>query len=171
MSGKKIVKNKKALSTVVETVLLVLISVMAVILVSVVIIPMIKEKLETRAECFKLSGDVQSVYFSESSYTCNNQSASNTSLYIKVNNGDFELGGIRISVGNENEETSFEMINGTINTNVRIKGNGDGLMILPNKGGAKTYMVYGNFTRATISPMTKNGYTCEMTDEVKIGKC
>jgi len=169
MKKEKRLKNKKALSTVVETVLLVLISVMAVVLVSAIIIPMIREKLDVKAECYKLIGDKQSISFSESSYTCYN--VSTTYLYIKVNNGDFELGGIRISVGNENEENAFDMINGTINNNINVSGRSDNLMILPNNGGAKTYATKGIFTRASISPMTKNGNICEIADEVKISKC
>ncbi len=87
--------NKKGVSEVVSTVLIILISVVAVVIIASVILPMIRNQLTSSQQCFGTVGQLMIVR----ELTCYNSSGS---LNVGVQNnreGDIKITGVKISYG------------------------------------------------------------------------
>ena len=87
--------NKKGISAIVATVLIILITVAAVTIIWAAIIPMISDELGGATECFDASAALSVI----SDYSCYNATPNQVMIQVARATGDFELVGLDISVG------------------------------------------------------------------------
>ncbi len=85
--------NKKGISAVVATVLIILITVAAVTVIWAAIIPMISENIGGATECF----DASAALTINSDYSCYNESGNYVNIQVARSTGDFELLGVDVS--------------------------------------------------------------------------
>lgn len=152
-------KNKRGVSEVIATVLLILVTIVAAVFIGMIAIPMIKDSL-SKSDCVKTVGKLNII--DNIAYSCYNDSK--TSLMIeKKTMGDLKLEGIAVSLSGNEKSFLFKIKNGEQLENTTMS---DGSLILniPDDGEARTY----NFTtapgfemiKAEIAPILEGGKIC-----------
>jgi hypothetical protein len=158
-------ENKKALSTVVATVLLILLTVVAVTVVWVFINNFIKDK--TDASCYQVETNLELVSLNEY-YTCFNDTSDEVQFSINI--GDVEIDELLISILADGATKSVILTNNDTDVpNVRYYKSTPSDVKLPAKNAGLTYHV-GGFTGdkvdwIKIAP-TVNGKACAATDTI-----
>jgi flagellin-like protein len=176
-------KNKKGISAIVATVLIILITVAAVTIIWAAIIPMIQENLAGSQECLAAS----SAMTVKSEYSCVRQNSTcldgvsateaacmtasstwyNSSIDIQVHRstGDFEL-------------RDVEIITGAGGTTSSIKAVADLAKIVPDVNGDQVYTIYYNSadkkTEAAVAAIVATGKTettCDKSGMAQIPDC
>lgn len=158
--------NKKAVSAVVATVLIIMITVAAVGIIWAAIIPMVRDSLSKGTVCNDALSDIS---IGVSGYTCMNKTSGNISLQIKKgSNAKVQLVAVNALIFTGGDSVSLR-INKTGNT-------GNILGELPGNNVEKVITIGGspNATSVKIAPVVTVGKTeelCEATQEVILGPC
>jgi len=157
--------NKKALSTVVATVLLILLTVVAVTVVWVFVNSFIKN--QTDASCYQVETNPGLVTLNEY-YTCFNSTSDEVQFSINI--GETEIDNLLISVLSEGATKTIILTNNdTVIPDVRYYKSLPGAVKLPAKNAGLTYH-FGGFTGDKIDWIkiapTVNGKACEATDTI-----
>ena len=173
--------NKKGISTVVTTILLILLVIAAFSVMTAFLIPMIKNKL-AEGECFKILGKLKVV---EGAYTCYNSTIINgqiikeTRIMIEIENTEseniteivFSLSGSGSAYGINS--AYFKIKKGDTNDNIRMydKSYGESLDFPDEKTSALTYVFKTEFDveSADIAPVIDK-LMCKKTS-YEIKKC
>jgi hypothetical protein len=169
-------KMKKAVSTVVATVLMILITVVAGLIVAQIIIPFVRENLNRSTECTKYPG-----YFIFDE-TMGGNCYTNDQVVINVKRKNFvsELDG---SVNLDNNVVGIDAVlfSNEGSKKVRIPSNdvlmGDGSNIrLPKPGGVVMYnisdVLAASYLKAEVHVVLNSGRVCESpSDVITIPKC
>jgi flagellin-like protein len=150
--------NKKGISAIVATVLIILITVAAVTIIWAAIIPMISNELGGATECFDASAALTVI----SDYSCFNETTGVVEVQVARATGDFTLVGLDISVGLAGSSETVK-INATS---------------VPDSNGAKVYTInttgekgntYGNISldgadSASVAAWVEAGQTEKLCD-------
>lgn len=132
-------KIKKGVSPIIATVLLIMITIVAVGIIAGFVIPMVKEKLKQGKSCFELAEYFKII---ESDYSC--YTATETKLMIERGMGDFEVDGFVASIFSGSSAKPYRITED-----------------LPEAGGAKTYVFDIELGKqAEISTITSEGVIC-----------
>ncbi|MCH7568907.1 MAG: type IV pilin N-terminal domain-containing protein [Nanoarchaeota archaeon] len=158
--------KKRGVSPVVATVLLLLITIIAVSLVAIFVVPFVKKTLTGSEECFGILG---SLSFDDSPYNCfveNNR----TGFSIRIDSEN--IIGFKVALFEMGTSNAYEIFNETNLSNIRmLDGNFSELLELPRKGGVRTYVADGVFKRIEINPLLGSGKICGEADNIRINKC
>lgn len=179
---KILLKNKKGISTVVVTLLLVLITIAAVVLLANSIIPFVKGNLNKSTECLSYKDYYkfqQEIEFNGSTYrfNCNNKSSKLYGFSV-LNAGGGKPGitpaaGFAVafvgsqSVEKVNVESDFPV------GKIRMLNSTKRTLTSPSVGEVQTYVYNSSnqFNSMEIYPVLKNGRTCDKTDTITINLC
>lgn len=148
-------KNKKGISAIIATVLIILVTVAGVAIVGVAIQPFIKG-LGGTSECFDATSQVTIL----EDYTCYDASSNNVSVQVSRGSKDFDLVGIQVLISSGGNSNSF-----------KIDEN------LPTIPGEKVYQI--DLTgivpdQVQIAPIIKIGNsekTCEISSTIDLRDC
>ncbi len=152
---RKMKRGKKGVSAVVATVLLVLVTFMAIGLIIGFIIPMVKESLGKGKSCFELRDYVTVV---ESEYTCYN--STHTKLMIERGMEDYEIKGFVVSILSGGESKRYDVEEGSV-TGIKML-DGSEIIEIPEPGEARTYVFDTSAEEGVrISIMQKEGSVCQ----------
>lgn len=164
--------DKRALSTIVITVILIAISMAAIVLVWSFVSNMIKGQIKTSQSCFgnydkiKLNGQ----------YTCYTEiDSTHSSLRFSLSIGDIDVEKVIVGVSSSNGVTkSYELTN-TAQTIEGLSPYPSGTtVILPNKNAGLTYETSsfeGSIDSISIAPVI-GGTQCDVSDSIQqIGDC
>jgi len=150
--------KKKAISAVITNVLLVLVAVIGVSLIAAFIIPMVRDSLKGGTSCFDLRDYAKIV---SGDFTCYNSSL--TSIMIERGMENFSIEGFVVSIFKEGEAKRYDLIPGTTVVGVKMKGESDDTIKIPNPGEAKTYIFnISNGNRAELAVINKGGKICSV---------
>ena len=153
-------KNKKGISAIVATVLIILITVAAVTIIWAAIIPMIQDQIGGSTECF----DASAAVLVSTDFSCVNGSANISNVQVHRGTGNFELVGVEVVLGAGGNTWSMKYNDTEI----------------PGVNGDKVYKVNytGNLTedptQAGVAAIVKAGNTdkvCDKSGMVEIPKC
>lgn len=151
-------KSKKAISAVVETVLLVLISVIAIGLIAGFVIPMIRENLQNSGSCFQLR-DYASI--ADSEYSCYN--SENTSLMVQRGMDNYSIAGFAISILSGSESKRYDITSGNVQGVSMLNKTGMTEQIeIPSPGASKTYVFDISGNKVQLGIITKSSKICDM---------
>jgi len=106
--------DKKGISTIVATVLIILITVAAVTIVWAAIIPMITSQLDKGTICLDA---VSQVSIEDKGYTCWNETAGQVKIQVGHGPKDFTLAGIQVLISEAGDTNSTEVTTGLPGTN------------------------------------------------------
>lgn len=157
-------KNKKALSEVVSTVLIIGVTVLVGAVVWVVVSGIVGDQLDEGEACFGVLDQVQI----NRDYTCYNPTTNKMQFSLSV--GDLDIDAILVSVSYEGTSKSATL-NGTLQTitDVGPYPSGIGQVKMPSKNGGSTYFFNG-ITSMPVSismiPVIK-GKQCGSTDVLR----
>lgn len=151
-------KNKRGVSDVVITVSMILISIVAVGVISAFVVPMIQKQLGKTSACLALRENFK--VRTDISATCYNSTTAK--LSISRGSEKEEASGFSVSlVLSTGEATAYEIMNGT------VPG-------LPTRNGIKAYQFPisgGTLEKAIISTILQTGESCESVDFSGIRPC
>lgn len=173
--------NKKGVSTVVATILVIMLSVIAVVVVAGFIVPFVREQLAESTECVDYEGYF---YFEEefglNCYTTQEREGefeSRTyafSIGAKGDGNDLEKGvkGFRISLVKLGDAKSIYIEEGAEATDEIRMSIGDGILELPGVGEVRSYnyttVDEGYFNSLEIYPVLDNDRTCDRSDRISV---
>jgi len=154
-------KNKKAISAVVATVLIILITVAAVTIIWAAVIPMISNKLESGTVCLDAVSQIQLL---DEGYTCKASDGRNVSIQVKHLSKDFKLSDIQVLVSAGGNTKMFKVSNDTstiipIGTSIPMPGVNEEKVYVIN-----TSSIMGTITDVQIAPIVSTGNTQEICD-------
>lgn len=153
-------KGKKAISDVISTVILILISLVAVSMIAIVIIPFTRDNLNKNTGCFNSIGQISiipegSCYF-----------PTNTTVRVKFNK--INTSEIYISLQSGQNIKSFDLKQGQnynfINNGLIIK--------MPDANGGEVNYIFNNTNSSTASvgPVINN-VRCDVSDSINLNPC
>ena len=169
---------KKGLSPVVSTILLILITIAAVVLIAGFAIPFVRNNLDESKVCFDASEQLK--INTEEEITCHSVVNKNVSIQISRGTKELDIRGFFLVLSGGGSSKTFEIYNGK---DLRIEGiemlDGTNELDIPKIGEDRTYNISLELTplseatdiRAKIAPIMPSGVNCPETDNAKIPKC
>lgn len=157
-------KSKKGVSDIVITVSMILISIVAVGVISAFVIPMIKGQLAKSSACMSLREHFQ--VRTDLSATCYDPTAGQIKLSIQRGAEKEEAKGFSVVIfTSEGEAEAYQILNGTEGYS-NVPG-------LPNRQAARVYTlpVTGNVEKVTINTILPTDQACDAMDYTGIRHC
>lgn len=154
---------KRSLSTVVASLLMILLVVLAVGIVSQIVIPMIKKDLSSAGNCLDAIGNIQ---FNKK-YTCYD----NNKIKVDIEVKKVEVSGFVVNIYGEGNAESYTIKEET--TDGKITMSGSNQVELPKENEAKIYEI----TTGIVNPKTISvsaivgGETCAEAEQMILDKC
>ncbi|MDA3836545.1 MAG: hypothetical protein PF542_02895 [Nanoarchaeota archaeon] len=155
-------KNKKALSQIVGTMLMVLLTISMIGAAWGIINNFVLNKLDSAKACY---GITEEITFN-TKYTCYNTSSNRT--LVSVNLKEIELEGLLISVDYGTDSFVFELTNDNQTlTGLTNYPNGNDGVVLPKQDSGKTYIVEraGKPSKAYMAPK-RGKEQCDIADSI-----
>lgn len=150
--------NKRTQSELITTVLLILISITAVVLVGSYVINMVKSNLKS-TDCFATAG--QFSINSENSYF--NSITNITYISIARNSEQFNLTGFLVSLGDADSMVSLTIKAGERNSRVSMK-NGSAVIYIPELSETRSYAINStgtNVNKVKLTPIIYPDKVCK----------
>jgi len=159
--------NKKGISEVIATVLIIMLTVGAASILFVFVIPWVTTMLDDSKICNDLQDSISIV---GGAYTCYMSSPVSTRVMIRINEGkDIEVAGFAVSLASSGSAKRYEIKNGEESSSGSVivsMLDGDEMLTVPEVGGAETYVFSGVKAESVdVSPLTVNGKTCNPTTQ------
>ncbi|PIN78102.1 hypothetical protein COV15_00375 [Candidatus Woesearchaeota archaeon CG10_big_fil_rev_8_21_14_0_10_34_12] len=160
--------NKQAVSEIVSTVLLILITIIAISIVSVFLLPMIKDRLNEGASCFDVldSLEIQSACYAGDEVQIG--------IMVKSDN----LAGVAAVVSSISSSKRIDILNNKTNENIKpYNGNYGEILMLPGENEFKTYILktgFEEFSKIELAPLVQTGKkikTCEIESSLSLVEC
>lgn len=159
--------NKRGLSQVISTVILILLAVIAAGVIWYAVKTLVDESLEETEACFNIFEKVTL----NNKYTCYNKSSNESNFYISV--ADIEIDEVLVSISNQESSDSFKITNqgDTFSYLREYSGNYNEIVTLPSENAGKTYVVNTTIlgvedpTSIEIAPIIDNNQ-CEVSDSI-----
>lgn len=149
--------NKRGLSEVVVTILIILLAIAAISVVWVTVNNIIKNQTSKSSACFSDFEDIQI----DEKYTCVNLTSNKIELMIQ--RGDIELESIQVSISGEEKQVDFYIVNQEIPVTSSV------IIGLLKKNSAKKYSIdlegFGNIESISIARINQ-GQTCSIADTI-----
>jgi hypothetical protein len=178
------IKNKKALSNVIATVVLVLLVVVAISIIATFVIDFARQGLDESSECLPykeylefdeqaFKDDVGEEYKFNCGFEDGDDFYSVLSIRAKVLEEE-EVNGINAVFIKEGLSKPMNVINGVAKTNeVRMWDESLTELKIPNGGETQTYLfkLGENFEKAEIHVILESGGACEKSDSIKLREC
>ena len=165
------VMDRKGVSPVIATVLLLVLTIVIGGIIFSVVIPFVKDSLGDSRACLNV---FEGVEFSESKFNCYNSTALNTGFSVKLKKED--IVGFRVAlIGSTGSSDVVDIKEGATLINVRMVGSGpsgyNAILAFPSVGGQRSYVAQGRYEKAEISPITKSGEICAVADKIDFTSC
>jgi flagellin-like protein len=151
--------NKKGISAVIATVLLIMLTVAAVALIAGVIIPFVKNQLDTSKKCFDITDQIS---IEPGKPTC--YGLADTRVMIKRTSKNFELKGFIVSLRNATNSQTYRIYSNSETSGVKMYDNSLDLKI-PEQGGAETYIFSISASYVSVAPILEGNLTCKEISE------
>jgi ABC-type lipoprotein release transport system permease subunit len=166
-------KSKKTQTEVITTVLLILISIAAVIIISTFVMNTVKNNLKN-TDCFQTTGQIWINMIDDATYF--DTSESNLSVSIARGVKEFNLSAINLVYGNSYSSQLLKLVGGSQNENISYYAL-DGTwhtenLKLPKEGESTAYKIQlpagSSVTKISISAILTSGSACDLADEKTI---
>lgn len=173
-------KNKKAVSTLVATVLLILITVAAVGIIWGAIMPMLNSAMEMGQACLNARLTIDTTQ----GYTCYKTASKESQVMINRGAEEFSLAGIRVMVSGGGQSKTFEVATDQNKSTIKMigeaySGNVFASSDLPSVNEDRTYVVNTSslgvvVEEVKVAPIAKVGNTervCDVSSRVTLTAC
>ncbi len=167
--------NKKGLSQIIATVLLILLTVSAAVFIANFLVPWYRGQLDS-TECFTYRD-----YFSfedEFGYNCYKKNTPNNYLIsvtakTELNETQQNVVGFGLALLSGGESIVLTVMDNTLPSGIFMNSNLSANLTIPKSGEVRTY--YHNnsmvFESAKIYPILKSGRKCEASNTIKLAQC
>jgi len=153
--------DERAVSGIVASLLLILITIASVSVLAFAIIPFVRNSLNDGTSCFEVIDKIE-IINEETCYTLSPETTK-----IKVKAGNVELEGIYLIIERNGDDIGYD-----IKPNSSIPDiNNNGILKIPTSGGGeRTYSFNFKTTRAGVGVIV-NEKRCELSDETTLNIC
>lgn len=162
--------NKRGVSPVIATVLLLVLTIVIGGVIFSVVIPFVKDSLGNSKVCLEA---LESVEFAESKFNCYKQTAPyDTGFSIKLNKDG--ITGFRVALIDSNGNSDVKDIKPSPAQppeGIRMVGGSNVAFSFPSVGGQRSYVANKQYSRAEISPIVQSGKICAVADVVEFTPC
>src|SRR3989344_3234426 len=161
------VMNKKGVSPVVATVLLLVLTIVIGAVVFSVVLPFVNKSLGESKSCLDV---FDSVEFPESKFNC--VISGMTGFSVKINKD--EIKGVKVAlIDSSGNSDVFDIQKNAQYPELKMAGaiNFGGLLGFPTVGGQKTYVANKVYEKAEISALTDSGDVCSVADVIEFKIC
>jgi len=161
--------NKKGLSPVVATVLIIMITVVAVTLIAAFIVPFVEKVPEEGQKCFEVFADLS---FHDTLYNCyaSDTTETHTGFSVGINNDN--IAGFTLLAINKGKSDRYEIRNAGSFADLRmLEGVYGEPLDIPENGGVRTYVYRGEVESFEIYPILVDGNQCERSDQIEPKLC
>jgi len=167
------IKSKRGLSSVIATISLVLLSVVAVGILAGILVPFINNQLNEGTQCVGLENHF---YFEEEfGYNCYRNSDYMYAISVGAQgDDDSNVGGLILAFKSEGESFSVEINDGdavgSSEGEVRMLGISESNIEIPKRGEVRTFIYNGDkaVEAIDVAPILKSGKSCTPTDSIKM---
>lgn len=159
--------SRKAVSPVVATVLLLVLTIVIAGVVFSVVIPFVNDKLGDSKECLDT---FEGVEFPESKFNCYNVTSSETGFSVRLNKEGISAVKVALTDSNGNSDV-YDIYEGVTSTLRQLGGNLGEPLTFPSVSGQRTYVASGVYSKAEISAVTPSGDVCSLADIVEFEPC
>jgi len=155
------IKNKRGISGIVESILLVALTVAAAAILFVFVLGFVNDKLDNTKICSELQGQIS---VAQGQYTCFNSSG--TRIMIERGQKAEEIIGFRVSLKYSGTSKVFDIKQGIVSGVKMYNGNSN--LTIPAAGGSETYVFDNipNTESVSVAPITINDKTCDAISEI-----
>ncbi|MEK6792949.1 MAG: archaellin/type IV pilin N-terminal domain-containing protein [Nanoarchaeota archaeon] len=166
------VMDRKGVSPVIATVLLLVLTIVIGGIIFSVVIPFVKDSLGDSRVCLDA---LEGVEFPESKFNCYDITVSTdkkTGFSIKLNKEG--IVGFRVALTDDDGSSDvYDIKNGiTVVSGVRMVGkSSDAPIEFPSVGGQRSYVANKKYMKAELSPITVSGEICAVADVVEFSLC
>lgn len=154
--------NKKGISEVITTLILIALVIVVIAIVWKAIDSMLHKSIDQTEACYGNYGKIEL----NSRYVCYNSSSKEIKFAIKI--GDVDVDRVIVSIASEEETKTFSITNELSAINNLKYSTGDTLVKLPSKNGGATYIASGFQSKPDsieVAPVI-NEKQCEVSDRV-----
>lgn len=154
--------NKRGLSEIISSVLLILVVIVAIGLIVGFVVPMIKDNLSSSKSCFDLNE-----YFKISEASCYN--TADSELIVERGMQDIEVSGFVVSIGDSTGESKVYSVSSGKNIGVKFYNKTESAysdtIVLPRAGESKKYQFDTAGGKVSIAPLQqKSGKVCSPSE-------
>ena len=154
-------KDKRAVSSVIASVLLILITIAATSVLAFIIIPFVRNSLNEGTNCFQVIDKIE-IINEASCYTLSPETSK-----VKVKAGNINLEGIYLVIEKDGDEVSYEITNNSIVNDIN---NREALKLPTSGGGERTYNFNFRSSKAGVGIIV-NEKRCGISDETTLNIC
>lgn len=165
--------SKKGVSPIIATVLLVILTLVAVGILAAFVIPFVNDSFKNSKECFDVLDKVK--FDGDSLYNCYAYNASGerearTGFSVRMDTA--EALAFKVTFTAAGRGNTYTVENGTSLENIRMLDRNFGTTLeVPLKGGVRTYVINGTYERIELAPVLKSGDVCDTRASISIGQC
>jgi flagellin-like protein len=161
---------KRGVSPVIATVLLIVITLVAVSIIALFVIPFVNKSLEGGKDCFEV---LNSIKLTDTGYTCSNVSVVGDRTGFSVQISDDEIVSFKVILFKAGASNAYTVENGSKLDNIRMLASPDFTKILevPTKGGVRTYVAIGEYTKIEVDPILRSGKPCDAKETIDVPVC
>ncbi len=171
--------KKRGISPIVATVLLVLLTMTAALIIAGILIPFTKKNLNESTSCVAYSNYFKFDESFDTNYNCYNATSKLHGFSVRASNENLSSQIIGFEVlflkGGISEKASARDGDdvGTATGQIRMLEPSISNITIPKEGGVKTYVYQGtdSFTDVEIYPVLKTGKSCDKSDRIKLLSC
>lgn len=164
--------ERRGVSPVIATVLLLVLTIVAVSILAVFVVPFVKNSLKGSNECFDVLGDIR--FDDDSAYNCY---ASNdlgdvqrTGFSVRIDSD--RIAGFTVTLYQQGSATPHTLQNSSSSESLRmLNGNFNEVLTVPLGGGIRTYVALGKYERAELNPILRNGEICKAEETINLVRC
>jgi flagellin-like protein len=167
--------NRRGVSPVVATVLILLITILSATLIAPFVINFVNSNLDESGSCFDVVGDLE---FAETGFNCYTETSVagvfNTGFSIKIN--DDSITGFRVALLASGSSDAVEISEGTdgisLDPVIRMLNTPTQPLVLPSNGGVRTYVVQNSqLNEIELFPLLEGNKKCDAADKISIVQC
>lgn len=153
------IRRKKGISEVIVTVLLILLSVAAVSILAIFLLPFVRNNLEKSGSCVDVLNKItisqdSSCYF-----------ATNTTIRVQFH--DINVSGFYIVLENESSSKNYQLRSGET---YQFLLSGNPVKMPDPNGGERGYLFNVSAREASVGAITKTGL-CDVSDSIQLNPC
>jgi flagellin-like protein len=161
------VMKKKGVSPIIATVLLLVLTLVAVSILSVFIIPFVKNSLDGSKECVNVIGKIR--FDDGSAYNCHTDTR--TAFSVRIDSND--IVGFKLSLYTQGVANPYTIENASIHSVLRMLSSTafNTPLEVPLEGGLRTYVANAAYQRIEVNPILKNGKICDAREQIEVQSC
>lgn len=167
--------NKRGISPIIATVLLVILTLVATGILAAFVIPFVNDSFKNSKECFDVLDKVK--FDDDSPYNCyasNNLDPQNplerTGFSVRMDTE--EALAFKVTFTASGRGNTVGVKNGEVSDSIRMldKNFGEALEV-PLEGGIRTYVANGKYNRIELSAVLKDGDVCDTRASLDVNEC